>query len=357
MMSDGSSAPVSTTLNWSFAFCSRSSQGSTPASRAPPTPITCLSWLSLPLIAQRFGSVLEAVLERFRTEEVRQRQRDRADLEDRDVGDGGLGTLRQQQRDAIAALHAQGLQRVAQAVGGFLDVVEGEARAGARLVLPQQREARALRGPLAAAVAADVEALRNLPAEAAADLLVAVQHAGILYLGMFKALVFDAYGTLFDVHSVARRCEALWPGKGAALSAAWRARQLEYTWLRSLMGRYVPFSQVTRDALAWACESLGLPFTDDKLSTLLDEYRRLALFPEVKEAFQNIKGVKRAILSNGSPDMLDPLVAQSGLQFDAVLSVDEVKAYKPTPAVYELAVRKLKTAKSEIGFVSSNCWD
>ena len=174
---------------------------------------------------------------------------------------------------------------------------------------------------------------------------------------MFKALVFDAYGTLFDVHSVARRCEALWPGKGAALSVAWRARQLEYTWLRSLMGRYVPFSQVTRDALAWACESLGLPFTDDKLSALLDDYRRLALFPEVKEAFQKLKGVKRAILSNGSPDMLDPLVAQSGLRLDAVLSVDDVKVFKPDPRVYQLAVEKLGVTKEQIGFVSSNCWD
>jgi 2-haloacid dehalogenase len=170
-----------------------------------------------------------------------------------------------------------------------------------------------------------------------------------------RALVFDAYGTLFDVHSVARRCEVLWPGRGAALSAAWRSRQLEYTWLRSLMGRYVPFSQVTRDALAWACESLGL--SSDKLSEVMDEYLRLALYPDVKEAFQKIKGVKRAILSNGSPDMLDPLVRHSGLVLDAVLSVDEVKVYKPAPVVYELAVKRLKVPKEEIGFVSSNGWD
>jgi 2-haloacid dehalogenase len=172
-----------------------------------------------------------------------------------------------------------------------------------------------------------------------------------------QALVFDAYGTLFDVHSVVQRCETLWPGKGAALSTAWRTRQLEYTWLRSLMRRYAPFSQVTRDALIWACESLSLPFTDEKLSTLMDDYRRLALFPEVNEAFQKIKGVKRAILSNGSPDMLDPLIAQSGLALDAVLSVDAVKIFKPAPEVYELAVEKLGIPKQEIGFVSSNGWD
>jgi len=172
-----------------------------------------------------------------------------------------------------------------------------------------------------------------------------------------QALVFDAYGTLFDVHSVVRRCEALWPGKGAALSAAWRARQLEYTWLRSLMRRYVPFSEVTRDALAWACESLGLPFTQDRLAEVMKEYLCLALYPEVQEAFQKIKGVKRAILSNGSPDMLEPLVKQSGLALDHVLSVDEVKIYKPAPEVYELAVQKLGISKQEIGFVSSNGWD
>jgi 2-haloacid dehalogenase len=162
---------------------------------------------------------------------------------------------------------------------------------------------------------------------------------------------------LFDVHSVARRCESLWPGRGAALSAAWRARQLEYTWLRTLMGRYVPFSQVTRDALAWACESLGLAFDDGKLAALLEEYTKLSMFPEVAESFKKLKGEKKAILSNGSPDMLVPLVKHSGLRLDAVLSVDEVKAFKPDPAVYELAVRRLKVAKEEIGFVSSNCWD
>jgi 2-haloacid dehalogenase len=89
----------------------------------------------------------------------------------------------------------------------------------------------------------------------------------------------------------------------------------------------------------------------------MDDYRRLALFPEVNEAFQKIKGVKRAILSNGSPDMLDPLIAQSGLALDAVLSVDAVKIFKPAPEVYELAVEKLGIPKHEIGFVSSNGWD
>src|SRR5215207_5725510 len=98
------------------------------------------------------------------------------------------------------------------------------------------------------------------------------------------ALVFDAYGTLFDVHSVLRRCETCWPGKGAALSAAWRAKQLEYTWQRSLMRAYRPFSEVTRDALAHTCEALGLPLSSAQADELLREYRHLALFPDVTQA-------------------------------------------------------------------------
>ena len=171
-----------------------------------------------------------------------------------------------------------------------------------------------------------------------------------------KALVFDAYGTLYDVHSVARRCEEFWPGKGAALSQLWRAKQLEYTWQRSLMRRYAPFSQVTRDALAYACEALRLPLDGARTDTLMQEYLRLATFPEVAAAMSALRA-KKAILSNGSPDMLGPLVKHSGLALDAVLSVDELKAYKPAPEVYQLAVDRLGVATADTGFVSSNCWD
>jgi 2-haloacid dehalogenase len=172
------------------------------------------------------------------------------------------------------------------------------------------------------------------------------------------AFVFDAYGTLFDVHSVVRRCDAFWPGKGPALSQAWRTKQLEYTWLRSLMGRYAPFSQVTWDALQWACDFLELEGSDDQLKQLMGEYLRLDPFPDVPETLEKLEGGKLAILSNGSPDMLDPVVAHAGLRLDAVLSVDAVKAYKPAPAVYQLAVDKLGVEdKRAITFVSSNCWD
>ena len=170
-----------------------------------------------------------------------------------------------------------------------------------------------------------------------------------------SALVFDAYGTLYDVHSVVRRCEACFPGKGAQLSQLWRAKQLEYTWQRSLMQRYVPFSQVTREALAYSCQALGVSLREHE-EALMAEYLRLAPFPEVPAALARL-AVKRAILSNGSPDLLDPLVRNSGLEFDAVLSVDELKVYKPAPQVYALAVERLKVPKERIGFVSSNCWD
>jgi 2-haloacid dehalogenase len=174
---------------------------------------------------------------------------------------------------------------------------------------------------------------------------------------MPRALVFDAYGTLFDVHSVIALCERFWPGKGAALSQLWRTKQLEYTWQRSLMKRYAPFSQVTKEALGYACEFLSLALSSQNEKALLEEYLKLATYPDVPDALQKLKGRKLAILTNGSPDMIDPLVRNSGLRFDAVLSVDELKVFKPAPDVYELAVRKLGTPKEEIGFVSSNCWD
>ena len=171
-----------------------------------------------------------------------------------------------------------------------------------------------------------------------------------------RALVFDAYGTLFDVHSVQMRCDAFWPGKGAVLSQAWRTKQLEYTWLRSLMGRYAPFSRITEDALLFSCASLKLGIGEKEKAALMQAYLELALYPEVADAMKRIQA-KRAILTNGSPDMIAPLVAQSGLSFDAVLSVDEVKVFKPAPQVYQLAVDRLRLAKEDVGFVSSNCWD
>src|ERR1044072_9334448 len=116
-----------------------------------------------------------------------------------------------------------------------------------------------------------------------------------------EALVFDAYGTLFDLHSVMRRCEALFPGRHAALSQLWRAKQLEYTWLRSLMRRYAPFSTVTREALAHACEALGLELTVERMEALMAEYNMLSTFADVAVLFSRMKGVKKEEAFYSSP--------------------------------------------------------
>jgi len=170
-------------------------------------------------------------------------------------------------------------------------------------------------------------------------------------------LLYDAYGTLWDVHSVMQRCEACWPGKGMQVSQLWRTKQLEATWLRSLMRRYVPFSTVTREALESACESMGLILDESQKHGLMAEYLTLATFPDVADALMRKVAGRTGILSNGSPDMLEPLVKHSGLKFDAVLSVDEVKVFKPAPRVYQLAVDRFGVPKERIGFVTSNFWD
>jgi len=174
-----------------------------------------------------------------------------------------------------------------------------------------------------------------------------------------RALVFDAYGTLFDVHSVIDLCEQLYPGKGEKLSLVWRAKQLEYTWLRSLMGEYEDFQRITEMALRYACKSLGQPCDTEVRDTLMNAYLRLAPYPEAKGALGRLSGMPLAILSNGSPGMLNPVVKNNGLEdtFAHVISVDEVKIYKPSPRVYELAPKKLGVPREAIGFVSSNYWD
>jgi len=174
-----------------------------------------------------------------------------------------------------------------------------------------------------------------------------------------EAIVFDAYGTLFDVHSVIRRGEELFPGKGDALSRLWRTKQLEYTWLRSLMGRYEDFEQVTRAALRFTCKSLSLACTDITESFLMQEYLRLSLYPDARPALDLLKGRKLAILSNGSPAMLDAIVSNAGLStvFHSVLSVHSLRIFKPHPSVYQWGVESLSIPKERVAFVSSNFWD
>jgi 2-haloacid dehalogenase len=174
-----------------------------------------------------------------------------------------------------------------------------------------------------------------------------------------KALVFDAYGTLFDVHSVISTCNQIFPAQGAMISQIWRTKQLEYSWLRSQMGRYEDFWKVTEAALAYACKSLGLNCRPETRKRLMDAYLHLSPYPEVPEALRELAGYKRAILSNGAPRMLRAAVESAGLRgmFVQVLSVDAVKRFKPDPRVYALAPKGLRVAKSSIGFVSSNFWD
>jgi 2-haloacid dehalogenase len=178
-------------------------------------------------------------------------------------------------------------------------------------------------------------------------------------LTQISAWVFDAYGTLFDPLSVQGKAERLFPGRGEALSRLWRSRQLEYTWLRSLMNRYADFWQVTQEALVFACRSLSLPCHPAEQAELMQEYFRLEVYPDVTSGLEALRGWRLAILSNGSPRMLKAVVEHAGLKpaFAALLSADTVRTYKPSPAVYQMAVGALKLQKSEIGFVSSNYWD
>jgi 2-haloacid dehalogenase len=174
-----------------------------------------------------------------------------------------------------------------------------------------------------------------------------------------KAWVFDAYGTLFDPFSVQGKAERIFPGRGEALSRLWRSRQLEYTWLRALMNRYADFWQVTREALVYSCRSLGLPCETTHQEDLMQEYLRLKVYPDVDVGLEALRRQRLAILSNGSPQMLEAVVEHAGLKqaFAILLSVDRVKTYKPSPIVYQLAVDSLNLKKSQIGFVSSNYWD
>lgn len=174
------------------------------------------------------------------------------------------------------------------------------------------------------------------------------------------ALVYDAYGTLFDVYSVFEKCEKNFPGKGAAISEIWRAKQLEYTWLRSLMGKYQNFWELTEAGLRFACKALELNLTDEILRELMDNYLNLATYEEVPGTLKKLSAtIQQAVLSNGNPEMLNTVVENNNLKsyLQAVLSVDGLSIYKPTPKVYQLAVDKLGVPPNKIGFVSSNCWD
>jgi 2-haloacid dehalogenase len=174
------------------------------------------------------------------------------------------------------------------------------------------------------------------------------------------ACVFDAYGTLFDTASAAARCKDALGGDWAAVAELWRRKQLEYSWLRSLMGRHIDFWHVTGDSLDYALAAVKRQ--DPALrAMLMQQYLSLDPYPEVPDVLRRLKdkGMKTAILSNGSPTMLTAAVNSAGLSawIDASLSVEAVGVYKPHPSVYQLAVDKLGTPAARICFLSSNGWD
>ena len=174
-----------------------------------------------------------------------------------------------------------------------------------------------------------------------------------------KAVVFDAYGTLYDIQSVATVTEEAFPGHGDIITQIWRIKQLEYTWLRSLMRRYEDFSVVTRESLTYTLRVLGLAHEAVTFDRIMDKYLHLDLYPDALSTLTALKGRKLAILSNGSSDMLNALVRNSGLDrvLDATISVDQKRIFKPAPDAYTLIESKLGARPSEVLFVSSNPWD
>ena len=174
-----------------------------------------------------------------------------------------------------------------------------------------------------------------------------------------KAVVFDAYGTLYDVQSVAAVTDTAFPGYGELISQIWRLKQLEYTWLRSLMGRYEDFSVITRDSLSFTLKTLGLTFDAAIFERIMDKYVHLDLYPDAKQTLAALKGRKLAILSNGSTEMLNALVRNSGLDaiLDATISIDSTRIFKPSPRTYELIEAHLGVRPQEVLFVSSNPFD
>jgi 2-haloacid dehalogenase len=174
-----------------------------------------------------------------------------------------------------------------------------------------------------------------------------------------KAVVFDAYGTLYDIQSVAAVTEEAFPGYGEIITQIWRIKQLEYTWLRSLMRRYQDFSVITKDSLAYAIRVLGLKHDAATFERIMDKYLHLDLYPDAMTALVTMKGRKLAILSNGSTGMLDALVRNSGLDrvLDATISIDSQRIFKPAPDAYSLIESTLGVPPAEVLFVSSNPWD
>jgi len=173
-----------------------------------------------------------------------------------------------------------------------------------------------------------------------------------------KAIVFDAYGTLFDVNSAAEKCKDKIGSKWESFSNYWRITQLEYTWLRSLMKRHKDFWKITEDSLDKSMKVFNI--NPDMKNELLDLYKILSPYPEVKETLQLLKekNYKLSILSNGTPSLLNELVSRNDLEvFDDIFSVEGVSIFKPDSRVYDIPIKKYKIEKNEVAFLSANTWD
>ena len=174
-----------------------------------------------------------------------------------------------------------------------------------------------------------------------------------------KAIIFDAYGTLFDVNSAAEKCKDKIGDKWEGFANYWRTTQLEYTWLRSLMNRHKDFWQVTEDSLDKSMKAFKID--SSMKNELLDLYKILSTFPEVYEVLKSFKekNYKLAILSNGTPTLLDELVKNNNLDnlFNDIFSIEEVGIYKPNSKVYDIPIKKYKIKKEEVAFLSANTWD
>src|SRR5262245_13992845 len=213
-----------------------------------------------------------------------------------------------------------------------------------------RREFMQIAGAAAALASASLGATSAAAQTAAAGQFKRHQGAGL-----------DAYGTLFDVFSVTALCEQLFPGKGNQLAQTWRVKQLQYSLLRTTMGRHRDFWGLTEDGLVWAARNLQLDLTADKKKQLMDAYLSLAAFPDVRPGLESLKkdGIKLAILSNGEPKMLEAAAKSAGIRelLDDIISVEEVKVFKASPRVYNLAPERMKVTNLELGFISANSWD
>lgn len=175
-----------------------------------------------------------------------------------------------------------------------------------------------------------------------------------------KAFVFDAYGTLFNIGALDDRLAHHFGENAAEIGTIWRQKQLEYTWLRTLMAKYQPFSNVTEDALGYACEKLGVKLNPEVVIDLMFRYHALSSFPEVKKVLDELRKKHHlAILSNAEHKMLQSAVVHNKLEnvFNRVISVDVISQFKPSPKVYQLAISGLEVEKEYIAFVSTNTWD